>query len=50
MNIIQQQREDIIRNNNDAQETLEEILKTITNATNELKITVPLHGDSNLQL
>ena len=50
MNIIQQQREDIIRNNNDAQETLEEILKTITNATNELKITVPLHGDLNLQL
>ena len=29
MNIIQQQREDIIRNNNDAQETLEEILKPL---------------------
>ena len=50
MNIIQQQREDIIRNNNNAQENLEQILKTITNATNELKISIPLHGDLNLQL
>ena len=50
MNIIQQQREDIIRNNNNAQENFEEILKSITNATNELKVNISLNGDVNLQI
>ena len=49
MNIIQQQREEIIKNNNVAQQQLADYISTIlSNATIELKFSSPFHGSLDL--
>ena len=49
MNIIQQQREEIIKNKNVAQQQLEDYVSTIlSNATIELKFSSPFHGSLDL--
>ena len=45
MNIIQEQREDIIKNNNTAQKHLQDILETLSVSATILSIREPLHGD-----
>lgn len=50
MNIIKQQREDIIKNNNNAQQTLKDILENTNKRTNILDIRQPLHGDIDFSI
>jgi hypothetical protein len=50
MNVIKQQREDIIKENNTAQERLKDILETINKRTNILDIREPLHGDIDFSI
>jgi len=45
MNIIKQQRENIIKENNTAQQRLNDILEKMNKRTNILDIREPLHGD-----
>jgi hypothetical protein len=50
MNLIQEKRETIIRENNTAQETFETLLESIPMDTRELNVTTPLHGDLDLAI
>ena len=50
MNIIQEQREDIIKNNNTAQKHIQDILETLSSRATILSIREPLHGDVDLSL
>ena len=50
MNLIQEKRETIIRENNTAQDTFETLLESIPLDTKELNVTTPLHGDLDLKI
>jgi hypothetical protein len=50
MNLIQEKRETIIRENNTAQQTFEALLESIPTDTRELNVTTPLHGDLDLNI
>lgn len=50
MNIVSQKREQVLRENNTAQETFEELLDKFAFDVKEIGISVPLHGDLDLEV
>lgn len=50
MNLIQEKRESIIRENNTAQDTFETLLESVPMNTKELNVTTALHGDLDLNV
>jgi hypothetical protein len=48
MNIISEKREQVLRQNNTAQDEFEQLLENIPFDTKEIHITTPLHGDLDL--
>ena len=50
MNIIREQREDVILNNNTAQSQLKDILETINKTAQKIRIDIALYGDLDFSI